>query len=74
MKLGVPQAFPAATTLNIASKRSKVPFRDQWSLCALLINQNGKDSHSANDEVPKVIASFPRPTQELAYEAMGLNK
>lgn len=70
VKLGVRQAFSAATTFSNAFNARSAKSRDQWSLCTLLINQNGKDSDSARDEVPKVIASLPRPTQELACEAM----
>lgn len=69
VRLGVRQAFSAATTFSNTFKTPKVQIRDQWSLCTLLINKNGKDSHSATDQVPKLVASLPRPTQELACEA-----
>lgn len=70
VKLGVRQAFSAAATFSNAFKTPEVQSRDQWSLCTLLINQNGTESGSARDQVPKLIASLPRPTQELACEAM----
>ena len=49
-------------------------FRSQWSLRTLLINQNGNDSYYVSRQVPNLIASLPRPTQELACEEMQVQQ
>lgn len=68
------KAFTTATTFNDVFEAVRMRFRDQWSLCILLINQNGNDSHCVSGQMPNVIASLPRPTQEFACRAIAVQQ